>query len=117
VYAGDTAGHAATINNYGNCASGMIGPELVYKLEVPYFLQDLVISLGASADLRGFLFTGNSPANCFAVITQGPSVILHDIGAGTYYLVIDGPTAGRYTVSIRCQPAVAYAMPRLSAVR
>nr|MBC7244770.1 hypothetical protein [Chloroflexota bacterium] len=103
-YSNNTAGHRAVINDYGNCGTGQVGPEVIYTLQLDSPLARLEISLGASADLRIFLFIGDSPANCFAVVSPGLARILYDIPRGTYYLAVDGPTAGRYSMAIHCTP-------------
>ena len=107
VLAGDTSGHSSVVTSYGSCASGMVGPEVVYRLEAPYFLRELVISLGATADLRVFVFPEGQPSECFAMVDKTQAAVLPDVAPGTYYLAVDGPTAGSYLISVRCQPAVA----------
>ncbi|MGQ9493788.1 MAG: C1 family peptidase [Anaerolineae bacterium] len=103
-YSNDTAGHRAVINHYGTCGTGLSGPEIIYRLQLDSLLSRLDISLGASADLRVFLFTGDNPANCFATVTPGPARELYNVLPGIYYLSVDGPTPGRFSLAIHCLP-------------
>ncbi|MBC7260594.1 MAG: hypothetical protein H5T63_01160, partial [Chloroflexi bacterium] len=107
-YSGNTSGRPALINDYGTCGTGFSGPEMIYILHLDSMVPRLEISLGASADLRIFLFTEADPGNCFAIVRPGPAQILYNLLPGMYYLAVDGPTPGRYSMAIHCYSFTGY---------
>jgi hypothetical protein len=100
-YSGSTAGRPATIQSYGSCLSGLVGPEAVYALDVAYPMSFLSISLDTQADLTLFVLDSPDPGDCRS---WGGIVGLPDISPGTYYIVVDGFGAGAYDLEIRCFP-------------
>jgi len=99
-YYGDTTGYPALIRDYG-CVAGMVGPEVVYALQVGYKLEYLSITLDTSVDQWLFLLSSASPDTC---LTWGGSVVLPNVAPGTYYIVVDGIAAGAYYMQVSCYP-------------
>lgn len=101
--AGNTAGAARRVNNYG-CAPywAETGPENVYalSLEGPTHLDMMLEDLGADLDL--FLLRSGNPSSCMAYGDNAISI--RSLDAGTFYLVVDGyqDAAGRYTLRVWC---------------
>jgi hypothetical protein len=95
-------GQSSDISSYGICATGMSGPEVLYSLTISSPLRFLELSLGADADLRLFMFSGNDPDNCLAMARRGLSTSLANVSPGAYYLSVDGPAAGTYSFAVHC---------------
>jgi hypothetical protein len=102
-YNGDTTGHRADRLNYGSCASGLVGPEVVYALQVSYPMDYLSIGLDPAADPTLFLFLLSS-ANPGECLSWGRFLGLPDVDPGNYYIVVDGFGAGTYGIEIHCYP-------------
>jgi hypothetical protein len=101
-YSGNTAPYAATVSDYGSCGSGMSGPEVVYALDISGPLAYLELNFGGGAQQRLFLLSGDSSHSCLGFAPMAGSLIMHDLSAGRYYIVVDGSAAGSYFFSIHC---------------
>lgn len=101
-YSGSTAAQASSITNYGTCASGMVGPEAIYRLTLDASMNTLDLSLGADSDLRLFLFAGGDPTQCLGMANRGLATRVEHLPAGTYFLSVDGPTTGSYSFVVHC---------------
>jgi len=95
---GNTNGYWAAVSNYGDCGGGFTGPETVYSLQVDELL-DVSIYLDSSLDLSVLVLSSPDPGDCLAA---GTSVLIPAAAPGTYYIVVDGPEFGRYTLWIEC---------------
>ena len=96
--AGNTAGYWATVTDYGDCGGGFTGPEMVYVLSTSEVL-DVSIYLNTSRDLQVFVLSSPNPIDCLAA---GTSIVLTNLVPGSYYVVVDGPSYGYYTMEIIC---------------
>jgi hypothetical protein len=101
-FAGDTTDYPNWIQDYGQCLGGLSGGEVVYELPVTYPLSFLSISLDTEADLF-LLVLSNPDAN--GCESWGRIIGMSDVGAGTYYLVVDGFESGAYQADIVCVPS------------
>jgi hypothetical protein len=100
-YSGDTTGAPNNIENYGNCGSGMSGPEIVYALQVAYPLDYVSITLDTQAAIALFVLGSSNPSDC---LQMGGAVALPNVQPGTYYIVVDGFQPGPYQMEIQCYP-------------
>jgi hypothetical protein len=122
THSGDTMGHAAAVQSYGGCVSGLSGPEVVYALEVTHPLTFLSISLDTDADLMLLVLASAEPSSC---LSWGGSIGLEDVQPGTYHVVVDGFESGAYEIEIRCFPptgatptvTVTYETPTVTSTR
>jgi hypothetical protein len=103
AYSGDTTDYHDNIRDYGECFSGLQGPEVVYVLQVSYRMDYVSIQLDTQAALALFVLPSPNPNDC---LDMGGSVLLPDVDPGTYYIVVDGFAAGAYRMEIRCYPPV-----------
>ena len=101
-YSGSTVGQPSVFSSYGTCASGMVGPEVLYRLTLEASSTTLDLSLGADADLRLFLFQHGDPAQCLGMAGRGLATRVERLPAGTYFLAVDGPAAGTYSFVVHC---------------
>lgn len=101
-YSGSTVGQPSGISDYGTCASGMVGSEVIYRLTLDASLNTLDLSFGADADLRLFLFAGGDPMQCLSMASRGLATRVEHLPAGTYFLAVDGTTTGTYSFVVHC---------------
>ena len=107
-------GHLAVLSQYGACGSGLVGREVVYRLNLASPMDYLSINLNTSADLLLFVLPDVYPADC---LSMGQSVLLSSVQPGTYYFVVDGYdlTDGDYTLGVLCvPPSMSTATPTLT---
>ncbi len=110
-YLGNTMYYGASAFDYGACGYGLWGPEAVYLLNIEQALSYLEVDFGAAADLRLVLLSGDGRAECVGGVGVGGALIVHDIAAGPYYIVVDGNTSGAYYFSIHCSEAAPTVTP------
>jgi hypothetical protein len=101
---GNSAGYGDTTDSYGVCGSGFLGPEVVHQLQIARGTELLSVNFGAAGELRLLLLAGPSPHDCIASARPGSYLRLSNPPPGTYFIVVDGPTAGSYAFTAHCQP-------------
>jgi hypothetical protein len=111
---GNSTGYSATIDSYGVCGSGFLGPEVVYQLQIAQRTERLSVDFGAAVELRLLLLTGPSPLDCITSARPGSYLQLSNPPLGTYFIVVDGPTAGSYAFTAHCQTGAAQTSGTLS---
>jgi hypothetical protein len=104
-YEGATAGFEATIDGYGTCGGGMLGPEVLYRLSVDQPLDLLAIGFGAEAYLRLFVLDGPEPENCMGAAAPRSYLQLENVPAGAYFLAVDGSREAAYALTLQCYPS------------
>jgi hypothetical protein len=109
-YAGNTIGGPSHVSFYGCIPSWPEeGPERVYVLTTTV-TQDLTVTLSylAPTEVDLFVLSGLTSDTCVPGGYGDTYVVLRDLPAGTYYIVVDTftgfgpPVAGPYTLRVQC---------------
>ncbi len=110
----NTAPYPAVVSDYGSCGAGMWGPEVVYALDVSGALGRLEINSTGNPQLRIFLLLADGSATCLGSAAVSQSLVVENLSAGSYFIVVDGPAADSYFFRIHCYGGASTATPTLT---
>ncbi|MCS6904478.1 MAG: S8 family serine peptidase [Bacteroidia bacterium] len=102
TYNGNTANGTRTISRY-NCVNRLVaGPEVFHAIQInaPSIITATLSNLNTDQDV--FILSACNPNQCIAFGDNTATATLER--PGTYYVVVDGNTAGTYRLQVNCVP-------------